>query len=224
MQITRRLFELRDESYAAFHAGLIPTVDSRTLIGVRIPALRALAKSYRKEEEAVLFLQTLPHDYYDENMLHALLVAGERDYDICVKAVDDFLPYVDNWAVCDSLNPKAFNRHHEALITDIRRWIASQETYTCRFGIGMLMTHFLDADFRSEYLELPASVHSEEYYVNMMSAWFYATALAKQWQATIPYLEEQRLDKWVHNKTIQKSRESFRITPAQKEYLKTLRR
>lgn len=224
MQITARLFALRDEAYADFQAMLTPTVPREYFVGVRVPALRSLAKAYAADAEAALFMQTLPHTYYDENMLHALLLTEMRDYATCVKAVEAFLPYVDNWAVCDSLKPKAFRRNRTALLADIHRWIASPEIYTCRFGIEMLMTHFLDEDFRPEYLALPASVHSEEYYVRMMVAWYYATALAKQWDATIPYIEEDRLDAWSHNKTIQKARESFRITPEQKEYLKQLKR
>ena len=224
MNITDRLFALRDESYAAFQAKLTPNIPPEKFIGVRVPVLRALAKEYARDDEASQFLLALPHDWYDENMLHSLLLSAMKDYDAAVAAVDAFLPYVDNWAVCDILSPRAFRRHPAALIGDIQRWIASPHTYTCRFGMEMLMSHYLDDDFRPAYLEYPAAVRSTEYYVNMMTAWFFATALAKQWDATLPYLEQQRLDVWTHNKTIQKARESYRITPEQKDYLNSLKR
>ena len=222
MKAQELLFQLQDKSYRDFQSKLIPTIPVETIIGVRIPAIRKLAKEYGKDPESVEFLKQLPHTYYDENILHALLVAEIKDYEACVKEVECFLPYVDNWAVCDIFSPKVFCKNKDKLIDKIREWTASDHPYTCRFGMEMLMTHFLDEDFRVEYLEIPAAVHSDEYYVNMMIAWFYATALAKQWDATIGYIEDQRLDTWTHNKTIQKARESYRITPEQKEYLKTL--
>ena len=223
MKAQELLFQLQDKGYRDFQSKLIPTIPVETIIGVRIPAIRKLAKEYGKDPESVEFLKQLPHTYYDENILHALLVAEIKDYEVCVKEVEHFLPYVDNWAVCDIFSPKVFRKNKDKLIDKIREWTASGHPYTCRFGMGMLMTHFLDEDFRVEYLEIPAAVHSGEYYVNMMIAWFYATALAKQWDATIGYIEDQRLDTWTHNKTIQKARESYRITPEQKEYLKTLK-
>ena len=223
MKAQELLFQLQDKGYRDFQSKLIPTIPVETIIGVRIPAIRKLAKEYGKDPESVEFLKQLPHTYYDDNILHALLVAEIKDYEVCVKEVERFLPYVDNWAVCDIFAPKVFRKNKDKLIDKIREWTASGHPYTCRFGMGMLMTHFLDEDFRVEYLEIPAAVHSEEYYVNMMIAWFYATALAKQWDATIGYIEDQRLDTWTHNKTIQKARESYRITPEQKEYLKTLK-
>ena len=223
MKAQELLFQLQDKGYHDFQSKLIPTIPVETIIGVRIPTIRKLAKEYGKDPESVEFLKQLPHTYYDENILHALLVAEIKDYEVCVKEVERFLPYVDNWAVCDIFSPKVFRKNKDKLIDKIREWTASGPSYTCRFGMGMLMTHFLDEDFRVEYLEIPATVHSEEYYVNMMIAWFYATALAKQWDATIGYIEDQRLDTWTHNKTIQKARESYRITPEQKEYLKTLK-
>lgn len=223
MKAQELLFQLQDKSYRDFQSKLIPTIPVETIIGVRIPAIRKLAKEYGKDPESVEFLKQLPHTYYDENILHALLVAEIKDYEACVKEVECFLPYVDNWAVCDIFSPKVFRKNKDKLIDKIREWTASDHPYTCRFGMEMLMTHFLDEDFRVEYLEIPAAVHSEEYYVNMMIAWFYATALAKQWDATIGYIEDQRLDTWTHNKTIQKARESYRITPEQKEYLKMLK-
>ncbi len=223
MKAQELLFQLQDKCYRDFQSKLIPTIPVETIIGVRIPTIRKLAKEYGKDPESVEFLKQLPHTYYDENILHALLVAEIKDYEVCVKEVERFLPYVDNWAVCDIFSPKVFRKNKDKLIDKIREWTASGHPYTCRFGMEMLMTHFLDEDFRVEYLEIPAAVHSEEYYVNMMIAWFYATALAKQWDATIGYIEDQRLDTWTHNKTIQKARESYRITPEQKEYLKTLK-
>ena len=223
MKAQELLFQLQDKGYRDFQSKLIPTIPVETSIGVRIPTIRKLAKEYGKDLESVEFLKQLPHTYYDENILHALLVAEIKDYEVCVKEVERFLPYVDNWAVCDIFSPKVFRKNKDKLIDKIREWTASDHPYTCRFGMEMLMTHFLDEDFRVEYLEIPATVHSEEYYVTMMIAWFYATALAKQWDATIGYMEDQRLDTWTHNKTIQKARESYRITPEQKEYLKTLK-
>lgn len=224
MQITKQLFDLRDEKYGDFQCKLTPGVSRESIIGVRIPAARKLAKQYMKEAESAEFVRDLPHKYYDENMLHGLLLSEYKNFDECVKAVEEFLPYVDNWAVCDIMSPKVFKKHKDELLPKIKEWIASDHVYTCRFGMEMLMCHYLDDDFRAEYLELPANVYSEEYYVNMMIAWFFATALAKQWDAVIGYIEQERLDTWVHNKTIQKARESYRITKDQKEYLKTLKK
>ena len=223
MEITKRLFELQDEKYADFQAKLTPGIPRESFIGVRVPQVRTLAKSYYKDLESADFLQELPHQYYDENMLHGLVLSEMKDFEACVKAVDAFLPYVDNWAVCDIMSPKVFRKHKEELLPVIKRWVASDQVYTCRFGIEMLMSHYLDQDYKPEYLEIVAAVRSEEYYVNMMIAWFFATALAKQWDTVIPYIEENRLEPWVHNKTIQKAREGYRITPEQKEYLKGLK-
>lgn len=221
--ITEKLFEYRDEKYADFQSRLTPTVPKEKFIGVRVPDVRKLAKEIYKEEDWRTFTDCLPHEYYDENMLHGLIISEIKDYDECIARVDRFLPYVDNWAVCDIMSPKVFKKHKPELMVKIREWSASPLVYTCRFGVEMLMSHFLDADFKAEYLEIPAGVHSDEYYVNMMLAWFYATALAKQWDDTVIYLTDRRLDKWVHNKTIQKACESYRITPEQKEYLKSLK-
>ena len=222
--IRERLFALQDEKYGDFQSKLIPGLPREQVIGIRMPAMKKLAKELVNGEETNDFLKQLPHTYYDENVLHALLIASIKDYDACMEALEAFLPYIDNWAVCDSLSPKVFGKHKTELLQKIRLWILSGHTYTCRFGMGMLMRWFLDEDFRPEYLEMPAAVRSEKYYVNMMTAWFFATALAKQWDAAIPYLEQNRLDVWTHNKTIQKARESYRITSEQKEYLKTLKR
>lgn len=224
MNIQKRLFELSDEKNADFSAKLTPGIDREKFLGVRIPASRKLAKEIIKENEHKDFLNSLPHKYYDENILHSILISEIKDYDECIKYVDEFLPYVDNWAVCDTISPKAFKNKHERLMNDILRWVDSDQTYTIRFGLKILMAHFLDNDFKNEYLEIPAKIKSDEYYINMMIAWFYATALAKQWDSTIVYIENGVLDKWVHNKAIQKARESYRITAEQKEYLKSLKK
>ena len=221
--ITESLFELRDEEYAKFQAKLTPSVDPELFIGVRVPDVRKLAKLLKNDPNAEAFMQELPHKYYDENMLHGLLISDIKDYDKALEETNRFLPYIDNWAVCDIMSPKVFKKHKDKLIDSIRKWTRSKETYTIRFGIEMLMSHYLDEDFNEEYLEIPAKIRSEEYYVNMMTAWFFATALAKQWESVIPYIEKKRLDKWTHNKTIQKAVESYRITDEQKEYLKTLK-
>lgn len=224
--IREALFELQDKEYAQFQAKLTPGVPLESFIGVRVPQARALAKRLMKEnpEEVLCFLEELPHTYYDENMLHGLLLSEMKNYETCVQKVEAFLPYVDNWAVCDIMSPRVFRSHKDVFIDKIRNWSASKHTYTCRFGMEMLMSHYLDADFKSEYLEIPAAVVSDEYYINMMIAWFFATALAKQWDEAVKYLTEHRLGIWVHNKTIQKARESYRISPEQKTYLKTLKR
>ena len=224
MNIQKRLFELSDKKNADFSAKLTPGIDREKFLGVRIPASRKLAKEIIKENEHKDFLNSLPHKYYDENILHSILISEIKDYDECIKYVDEFLPYVDNWAVCDTISPKAFKNKHERLMNDILRWVDSDQTYTIRFGLKILMAHFLDNDFKNEYLKIPAKIKSDEYYINMMIAWFYATALAKQWDSTIVYIENGVLDKWVHNKAIQKARESYRITAEQKEYLKSLKK
>jgi 3-methyladenine DNA glycosylase AlkD len=224
MTVRERLFALRDGDYAAFQAKLTPGVAPEAFIGVRVPELRKLAKELAGSPEAAAFLAELPHEYYDENMLHGLLVTGLRGREECIIETERFLPYVDNWAVCDTLAPRALAEDRPALLRDIRRWAASEKVYTCRFGIGMLMRFFLDADFSPELLEIPAAVRSEDYYVRMMVAWFFATALAKQWDAALPYIEGGRLDKWTHNKTISKACESFRVPAGRKELLRGLRR
>lgn len=223
-KIRERLFSLRDEKYRAFQCSLMPTVPPETVIGVRTPALRAYAKELRGSETAAEFLHMLPHRCYEENNLHAFLIALIRNCGEAIAAADVFLPYVDNWATCDQMNPAAFRGGPAELREKIPAWLASGRVYTVRFGIGMLMNHFLAPDsFRPEYPALVAGVPSEEYYVRMMAAWYFATALAKQWDAVLPYLEERRLDPWTHNRTIQKARESFRISAGQKAYLQTLR-
>ena len=216
------LKSLADEDYRRFHQKLVPNIEPETILGVRVPKLRQFAKEISAEERE-RFLQTLPHAYYEENMLHALLLEKQKDFAAAVNLVDLLLPFVDNWAVCDVLKPKVFSKHKDELLPHVRRWIDSPLPYTCRFGLEMLMTHYLDEAFQAEFAVLPLSVTSEEYYVRMMVAWYYATALAKQWDAVIPVLEQRRLPEWTHRKAIQKARESYRITPQQKEYLNTLK-
>lgn len=223
MKIYKELQALKEKEYADFQAKLVPTIEPSTILGIRVPKLRALAKSYIRDQECQVFLDSLPHNYYDENMLHAILISEMKDYDKCINRLEAFLPYVDNWAVCDIMSPKLFKRYRGDLMTRIKVWIASEETYTIRFGLGMLMTHFLDEDFRPEYLDMASSIRSDEYYVNMMIAWFFATALAKQWEVSLPYIEDKRLDDWTHKKAIQKARESLRISKEKKEYLKGLK-
>ena len=221
--IQKRLFALQDLKYKEFHSGLVPTAETEDMIGVRVPQVRKLAKEVAKEEGCQDFLRQLPHKYYEENNLHAFIIEGMKDYEQCLAEVNRFLPYVDNWATCDSMNPKVFKKHKKELLPQIDAWLSSDKTYTIRFGIGMLMGNYLDEDFTPEYLKKVAAVISEEYYVNMMRAWYFATALAKQYEATVKLLEERQLDTWTHNKTIQKAVESYRITPEQKEYLRTLK-
>ena len=223
-ELQQNLFAMRDAAYAAFIAKLTPGFPPSHFIGVRVPLLRTIARSFAKEEAASQrFLSHLPHSYYEEDMLHGMLISLVKDYDRCLDLTDRFLPYVDNWAVCDTLSPKVFAKHKAQLLENILRWSSSSHTYTCRFGLRMLMTHFLDDSFSADFLEIPAAIRSEEYYVKMMVAWFFATSLAKQWEATLPYLENRQLDPWTHRKTIQKAIESYRIPPERKDYLRTLR-
>lgn len=218
--LQQRLFDMRDEGYAMFQSRLTPGIAPETIIGIRIPALRAFAKEYIAASASKDFLEALPHRFYDENMLHGLLISIIKDYKECLALTEAFLPYIDNWAVCDIMKPKVFGKHKQHLLSAIRRWCTSSHTYTCRFGLGMLMTHYLDDDFNPAYHEIAASIKSEEYYVKMMIAWYFATALAKQWDQTISYVTDYRLGEWVHNKTIRKACESYRITPEQKDFLR----
>ena len=222
-RVAEELFKLRDPKYAEGQKHIIPTVDPARLIGVRTPALRDFAKKMYKEGDYEDFLKDLPHPYFDEDQVHAFLISLEKDFDRCAACVEDFLPYIDNWATCDQLSPKAFRKNPEKLLPFIRKWVKSDRTYTIRFGVGMLMQHFLGDNFSTEYCDMVAGIRSEEYYVNMMRAWYFATALAKQYDAVLPYIEEKRLDDWTHNKAIQKSIESYRITDEQKAYLRTLK-
>ena len=222
--VTQRLFSLADEGYRQFQTPLLPSVEPERIIGVRTPVLRKLAKEMAGTAEAEAFLRDLPHTYYEENNLHAFLVEQINDYDACVAAIDAFLPYVDNWSTCDGWSPKVFKKHPEELLVKIREWMASDLPYTVRFGIGMLQRYFLDERFDPVYLAWVATIDREEYYVRMMVAWYFATALAKQYEATLPYVEQGRLPIWTHNKMIQKAVESYRISAEQKIYLKTLRK
>ncbi len=221
--IRKDLFALQDVPYRDFQVKLFPGCDTARFIGVRTPALRSLAKEYGKREDVDVFLKNLPHAYFDEDQLHAFLLETVRDFDRCMDAVETFLPYVDNWATCDQLSPKVFRRDKARLLERIKVWLKSERTYTVRFAVGMLMQHFLDSDFDPAYPELVANIRSDEYYINMMIAWYFATALAKQWNAALPYLQERRLEPWTHNKAIQKAVESRRITAEQKEYLRSLK-
>lgn len=222
--IRQTLFSLADESYKQFHQKLIPTVDPKNIVGVRTPELRRFAKQIIKENKVDAFLSALPHVYYDENQLHAFILSELKDFDRTVREVCRFLPYVDNWATCDQLSPKVFNRHKPELIPYIQQWMHSNHIYTVRFGIGRLMLHFLDDDFDIQYPEWVASIRSDEYYINMMIAWYFATALAKQYNLVIHYITDKKLDTWTHNKTIQKAIESYRITDEQKAFLKKYKR
>ena len=222
-EIRQELFALQDIKYRDFQSRLIPGTEPSAMIGVRTPQLKKLAKEYVKRPNTEDFLLELPHRYFDEDQLHAFIISEIKDFGRCMAEVERFLPYVDNWATCDQMSPKVFKKDKERLLEHIKAWIASGKTYTVRFGIGMLMQHFLDEGFRPEYPELAAGISSDEYYVRMMQAWYFATALAKQYDAVIPYIEERRLEKWTHNKAIQKALESFRITPEQKEYLRSLK-
>ena len=221
--IQARLFALQDEDYRAFHSKLMPTVPAETVIGVRVPQLRRLARELAGTPEAEAFLHSLPHGYYEENNLHGFLLEVVHDYDTALAQVEAFLPYINNWATCDGFCPKIFARHKPELLGHVRQWMASGEVYTVRYGIGMLQRYYLDEAFRPEYLAWVAQVQSTEYYVNMMRAWFFATALAKQPVAVMPWLEAQKLDVWTHNKAIQKAIESYRIPSQTKAYLRTLR-
>lgn len=221
--IRETLFSMQDIKYGDFQAKLMPTIVRETVIGVRTPALRKYAKELAKEKDISYFLQDLPHQYFEENQLHAFIICEQKEYEKCMEELQLFLPYVDNWATCDQMSPKIFRKHRQELLEQIKLWIASDKTYTIRYGIGMLMIHFLDEEFDIQYAEMVAAIRSEEYYVNMMIAWYFATALAKQYESIVPYIENHKLDPWTHRKAIQKSVESYRITKEQKEYLKSLK-
>lgn len=231
-EIRKKLFEMQDLEYKAFHGKLIPTVSPTAIIGVRTPMLRAYAKALFKgaktDENFKIglhnFLADLPHKYYEENNLHAFLIEAIKDYDECMYEINRFLPYVDNWATCDMFNPKVVKKYTDKFLKQIEQWIASNETYTIRFAMGMLMRYYLDDLFHVEYLDYVSDKTSDEYYVNMMRAWFFATALAKQYEKTLPYIKENRLDEWTHNKAIQKAVESNRISKEQKIYLRNYKR
>ena len=222
-QIQKQLFALQDKSYQAFQSKLMPTLPAEKVIGVRTPVLRKLAKQLVGTPQAEAFLRSLPHEYYEENNLHAFLLENIRDYDTALAETEKFLPYINNWATCDCFCPKVFAKRKTELLVPIRRWLDSGEVYTVRYGMEMLMRYYLDDAFRPEYLEWVADVRSTEYYINMMRAWYFATALAKQPDAALPWLTEKRLDVWTHNKTIQKAVESYRIPDEMKRLLRGLR-
>lgn len=223
-EIIELLTASRDEGYAEFQRKLIPNIPPNSVIGVRTPELRKMAREVAKSDLCGLFLAELPHSYFDENQLHAFIISQMKDFGGCVAALEEFLPFIDNWATCDQTSPTVFKKYKEDLIPLIEKWLCSERVYTKRFAIGMLMQHFLDERFEPRFVAMVTSVHSKEYYVNMEIAWYMATALAKQWRATVPFLENGVMDKWTHNRTIQKARESYRITDEQKEYLKQLKK
>ena len=223
LRIRDELVLMGDDAYRAFMAPLIPTVDPEALIGIRTPELRAFAREITRRGDARAFLDDLPHRYFEEDQLHAFIVSGIRDYETCAEEVDRFLPHVNNWATCDQMSPKVFKKHHPELLERIGIWLASGETYTVRFALGMLMQHFLDGDFDPEYLDMAADVRSEEYYVRMMTAWYFATALSKQYDAALPFMAPGRLEEWTRRKAIRKALESRRIPEDRKEHLKSLR-
>lgn len=220
--IRKELQSLADPAYKDFQSKLIPTVCPDVILGVRTPALRKYAKAM-PAQDALRFLDCLPHKYYEENNLHAFLIERILNFDVCIQRLDAFLPYVDNWATCDGMKPKCFLKNKVALKCKITQWLRADHAYTVRYGVLMLMTHFLDCDFTDDCLALVAGLRQQEYYIKMVIAWYFATALAKQWEAAVVYLQANKLDPWVHNKTIQKAIESYRITPEQKAYLRTLR-
>ena len=225
-KIKNDLLLMQDKTYKDFHSKLMPTINLNSIIGIRVPVLRDYAKKLFKEnsiESLNSFLKNLPHEFYEENNIHAFIIEKINNFDECIFYLENFLPFIDNWATCDMLNPKIFKNNCEKLLEKIYQWINSDSVYTVRFAIGMLMRYFLDEKFETKYLDLVASINSEEYYINMMRAWFFATALAKQYEQTFPYIKNYSLDKWTHNKTIQKAKESFRISKEQKEELKKFR-
>ena len=222
-EIREDLFANQDVKYRDFQSKLTPTIEANTAIGVRTPVLRKLAKDYSKRQDVDDFLADLPHKYFDENQLHAFILSEIKDFDECIGKLESFLPFVDNWATCDQMSPKCFKKNHEKLLPYLNKWIKSDDIYTVRFAIVTLMSHFLDDDFDEGYLKLVSDIKSDEYYINMAIAWYFATALAKQYDKTIPYIENKTLDVWTHNKAIQKSIESYRVTAEHKEYLKLLK-
>lgn len=219
----KELLQLRDEWYKGFQSKLMPGVPDEKIIGIRTPALRNFARQIKDTPKAKAFLTMLPHDYYEENNLHGFLIEFIRDYGVCINEMDKLLPFVDNWATCDCINPKIFKKYPERLIIDIKRWLEAEDIYTVRFGLKSLMNHFLDDNFKTEYLTLAAKTPTDEYYLSMMVAWFFATALAKQYDASLPFLTERKLDRTTHNRAIQKAIESYRISDERKEFLKTLK-
>ncbi len=222
--VRKKLFKMQDSGYRDFHSKLMPTVKKELIIGVRTPDLRRFAKEFSKSTFAAEFMRSLPHKYYEENNLHAFMIEQIKDYDECVVQINRFLPFVDNWATCDMMRPKILKKHLPELLSEINKWIKSDYVYAVRFGIEMLMCHYLDEHFKPEFPEIISKIQSDEYYIKMMVAWYFATALAKQYNAVIPYLEQNLLDEDTHDKTIRKAIESYRITDEKKAYLRTLKR
>lgn len=220
--VQEKLLGMQDPKYKRFQSALIPSIDPTTMIGVRTPKLRELAKQLSRED-MIEFITETPHDFFDENLLHVLILSNMKDFGMCVDAVNNFLPFVDNWAICDQLRPKSFKRNHSKLLPHVISWLTADSAYMVRFGIEMLMLHYLGEDFKSEYLQWVAAVQSKDYYVRMAVAWYFATALAEQSEAALPFIEQEKLAPWTHNKAIQKAVESRRIPMEQREYLKTLR-
>ena len=218
-----KLFSMREPQYKDFMSKLLPTVEPERIIGVRVPTIRTLAKDAVKQADTQAFLCSLPHQFYEEDMLHAFIIAAIKDHSLCISEINRFLPYVDNWGVCDSLRPKCFSKHKSELLTEINKWLSSNHPYTVRFAIEMLMVNYLDSDFTPDHLSAVAKIDSNEYYVRMMVAWYFATALAKQYDSALPYLEARALPEWTHNKTIQKAIESYRLGKEQKDYLRSLK-
>lgn len=223
LYVQEQLFLLKDEKFKEFNSKLIPNVNPSAFIGVKTPAVRKFASDFAKHPECLDFMKILPHEYFEEYAVHSALIASMKDFSQALQFLEEFLPFIDNWAICDMLKPKVFKKHLDELLPAVKIWVSSPGTYTVRFGIGMLMSFYLDEHFSDEYLELVASVKSDEYYVKMMQAWYFATALAKQWEKAVVYIEEKRLAPWTHNKAVQKALESFRITDGQKKYLRTLK-
>ena len=221
--IEKDLFKLQDKKYRELQSKILPNLDSNTIIGVRTPDLKKYAKKLFKENNYESFINDLPHKYYEENQLHAFIISEIKDYDECLSCFKKFLPFIDNWSTCDQSTPKAFSKNLDSLLKEIKGWINSKETYTIRFGVSMLMRNYLDDNFKVDYLEMVSKIKSDEYYVNMMRAWYFATALAKQYDKTISYIENNKLDTWTHNKAIQKAIESYRVTDEHKDYLRSLR-
>ncbi len=223
MELTDKLLKIKDNKYKEFQLKLVPNINKDSILGIRTPEMRKIAKEVYKSEDKNKFLDSLPHKYYEENLIHFFVISLIKDFDECIKRVEEFLPYVDCWPVSDQATPKSFKKNHKKLLPYIKKWIKSKHVYTARFGIRMLMNEYLGDDFKEEYLKLIASIKTNDYYLKMMIAWYFATALAKRYNETIPYLENNSLDEWVHKKTIQKAIESYRVSEEHKKYLSTLK-
>ena len=222
MDVYSKLLKVKDDKYQAFQSKLVPNIDPKTILGVRTPQMRAIAKEIFESKDRDALLKDLPHKYYEENLIHFFVIGMIKDINQCIKAVEEFLPYVDCWPVSDQTSPKSFHKNHQIILPYIKKWISSDHVYTARFGIRMLMNEFLGEDFKVEYLDIVANKRGEDYYLKMMVAWYFATALAKRYDETIPYIEKHVLNEWVHRKAIQKALESYRVSDEHKAYLRTL--